>query len=465
VTAVDETRDDDGPDKEGGPPVREGTAMAVLRQDVFRRVYTGAFLSNIGTWMQNVVLGALAYDLTSSSSFVGVVLFAQLGPSLLFSVVGGMLADTFDRRRLLIAISASQGLLAVALAGVVRPDDPSKAWIIGIVFLMGLGQSVFGPTYSAVLPDLAGPGNLAGAISLNSAQMNGSRVIGPAIGGLLFAQYGASWVFALNAVTYLFVIGALLSVQLPDVEPAEVGASRVQRLALGFRIARHRFPIGRCLVTMVLFSFLCLPFIGQMPVVADRNLDIAARSTAYGWLYACFGLGAMLGALSVGTIFANTSKETLTRAGMAAFGVSLGVFSWLRSPLPAFLLIIVVGFFYFATVTALSTVLQLHLAGNERGRVMALWMMAFGGTVPLGNLVAGPLIDATSVTTVVFPGALMAIALAWWADTRTDRPYAHLSASAQQQRRHPLEAGGAARLDQHGVAGAERTEERHRGLG
>lgn len=407
-------------EEDDGERPREGTAMAALRQQTFRRVYTGAFFSNIGTWMQNVVLGALAYDLTGSSSFVGVVLFAQLGPMLFFSVVGGMLADTFDRRRLLITVSFTQAALALGLAAVTRSDDPSRLWIVGIVFFIGVGQSVFGPTYSAVLPDLVGPGNLAGAISLNSAQMNGSRVIGPAIGGLLFAQYGAPWVFSLNAATYLFVIGALLSVTLPDVETSGADESRLARLALGFRIARRRFPIGRCLATMVIFSLVCLPFVGQMPVLADRNLDIAARSTAYGWLYACFGLGAMLGALSVGTIFANVAKESLVRSGMFAFGLSLAVFAWLRHPVPAFLVIIVVGFFYFSTVTALSTVMQMHLAGNERGRVMALWMMAFGGTVPIGNLIAGPIIDATSVTTVVFPGAMIALALAWWADLRTD---------------------------------------------
>lgn len=422
MTAVDETTDD-GPGDEGRP--REGTAMAVLRQDTFRRVYTGAFLSNIGTWMQNVVLGAYVYDQTRSPSFLSIVLFAQLGPMLFFSVIGGMLADTFDRRRLLVVVSATQAALSLALAFVVAGDGINRWAIVGVVFLMGVGQSVFGPTYSAVLPDLVGPGNLAGAISLNSAQMNGSRVIGPALGGLLFAEYGAPWVFSLNAATYVFVIGALLSVTLPEVESTGAGESRLHRLALGFRIARNRFPIGRCLVTMVLFSLVCLPFIGQMPVLADSNLGIGSRSTAYGWLYACFGLGAMLGALSVGTVFAQVRKETLVRACMAAFGVSLAVFSWLRLPAPAFVLIVVVGFFYFATVTALSTVLQLHLAGNERGRVMALWMMAFGGTVPVGNLVAGPLIEATSVTTVVFPGAIMAIALGWWADTRTDRPYAH----------------------------------------
>ena len=142
-----------------------GRAIDALRQQTFRRVYTGAFCSNIGTWMQNVVLGALAYDLTRSPSFVGLVLFAQLGPFLFFSMIGGLLADTFDRRRLLITISSTQIVLAIGLAAVARADDPNRWAIVGIVFLIGMGQSVFGPTYSAVLPDLVGPGNLAGAIS------------------------------------------------------------------------------------------------------------------------------------------------------------------------------------------------------------------------------------------------------------------------------------------------------------
>ena len=213
------------------------------------------------------------------------------------------------------------------------------------------------------------------------------------------------------------MIAALASVQLPDVEvDASAGEPRLHRLALGFRIARARHPVGRSLSLMVLFSLLCLPFIGQMPVLADQNLGIAAKSSAYGWLYAAFGFGAMLGALSVGTIFADVPMERLVRRGLVAFAFSLAVFSWLRMPAPAFVVIAVVGFFYFSLVTALSTVLQMHLAGNERGRVMALWMMAFGGTVPVGNLIAGPIIDATSVTTVVFPGAMIALALAWYAD-------------------------------------------------
>ena len=314
-------------DSPPAPPSGNGRAMDALRQQTFRRVYTGAFFSNIGTWMQNVVLGALAYDITQSSSFVGLILFAQLGPMLFFSMVGGLLADSFDRRRLLVTISSTQAVLALGLALVARSDDPNRLWLVGIVFLIGMGQSAFGPTYSAVLPDMVGPGNLAGAISLNSAQMNGSRVIGPAIGGLLFATYGASWVFVINAATYFFVIGALLSVTLPEVENSGAGEPRLQRLALGFRIARARHPVGRSLGLMVAFSFLCLPFIGQMPVLAAENLGIAAKSSAYGWLYACFGLGAMFGAISIGTVCSDVAKERLVRQGLLAFAVALGVFA------------------------------------------------------------------------------------------------------------------------------------------
>ena len=172
------------PSRTATAPIRPGTARAALRHRVFRRVFIGAFLSNIGTWMQNVVLGALAYDLTDSPTFVGVLLFAQLGPLLLFSLVGGLLADVVrpapaahrgvDRCR-----ACSPSLLALR-----RPAATTRraSALVAIVFVIGMGQAVFGPTYSALLPVLVGREDLAGAISLNSAQMNGSRVIGPAIG-------------------------------------------------------------------------------------------------------------------------------------------------------------------------------------------------------------------------------------------------------------------------------------------
>lgn len=416
--------------EEGDRPIRRGTARAALGNDVFRRVFVGAFLSNIGSWMQNVVLGALAYDLTRSPTFVGVLLFAQLGPLLLFSMIGGALADAFDRRRLLVTVAVTQGILSLALAWVARGADPSKVALVAIVFLIGVGQAVFGPTYGALLPQLAGPQNLAGAISLNSAQMNGSRVIGPAIGAAIFARWGADVVFVINALSYLLVIWSLLTVRLPPPAPDRSGRHGIRRLLGGIQVARQDAVVGRCLRVIGLYSLLALPFIGQLPTLADVNLGIGAKSSEYGLLYAAFGTGALVGALSIGTVLADRRLEEVVRGGLVVFAGFLAVFALVRSPVPAYALVFLVGVAYFAVVTSLSTVLQQRLDDSNRGRVMALWVMGFGGTVPVGNLLAGPVIEATSITAVVLFGAAVSVALAWYADVSPPPDEADAAAAA-----------------------------------
>ena len=143
-------------------PLVSGTALAALRQRTFRIVFFGAFLSNIGTWMQNVVLGAFAYRLTHSSSFVGLVVFAQLGPALLLSMVGGLVADRVDRKRFLIVVSLEQLVFSAMLAWVVTSATPSRALLVVTVALVGVGNSLFAPAYSAILPSLVGRENIAG---------------------------------------------------------------------------------------------------------------------------------------------------------------------------------------------------------------------------------------------------------------------------------------------------------------
>ena len=381
----------------------------------FRIVWVGAFASNIGTWMQNVVLGAFAFELTRSPAYVSLVAFAQLGPLLLLSVVGGLLADTFDRKRILIAAQVVQLLGSLALAVLVVAEEPSRVGIVVAVFVVGAGNALNAPAWVALVPELAGRGNMAGAISLNSTQMNASRVVGPAVGGVLFPIIGASGVFTVNAVTYLFVIASLLVIHPARTVVDTSGPRGFRRLLGGFEVARHDRLVRRALISLTVFSFLCLPFTGQMPTIAAENLDIRPKSLAYGLLYACFGLGAVLGAVSIGTFLANHSKAKIMRTGMAVFAVALAAFALLRMPWPAYPLVLVIGFAYFATVTSLNTVLQVHLDDRVRGRVMSLWLMAFGGTVPLGLLAAGPVAEATSITVVLLYGAAVAAGLAVYA--------------------------------------------------
>ena len=401
-------------------PARTGTARAALSHPTFRIVFLGAFASNIGTWMQNVVLGAYAYDLTHSATFVGVIIFAQLGPALVLPMVGGLLADKFDRKRFLVILSVEQLVFSLGVAWVAASPHPSHVLLVLMVLGVGAGSAMFGPAYSALLPGLVGKEDLPGAISLNSAQMNASRVIGPVIGGLLYSVVGPAWLFAANAATYLFVIAALMVVTLPAVHQAPTGASRWRQLTAGITVARQDTVVGRCLVTVTVFSLLALAFIGQMPVVAAHNLGInLSKSADYGILYASFGTGALIGAISIGTVFARTSKPMLVRVCLVGYSLSLCAFALQRSPVPADVAVAVTGAFYFAFITALNTTLQAQVHENVRGRVMALWMMGFGGTVGIGNLLIGPVVQAVGITSVLLFGAAVALGLAWYADVRT----------------------------------------------
>ena len=431
---------------------RPGTARAALSHRTFRIVFLGAFASNIGTWMQNVVLGAYAYDLTHSSTFVGVVIFAQLGPTLVLPMVGGLLADKVNRKRFLILLSLEQLVFSLGVALVAASSHPSKVLLVVMVLFVGAGSAMFGPAYSAILPGLVGRADLAGAISLNSAQMNASRVVGPVIGGVLYSLVGPAWVFAGNALTYLFVVGALMMVTLPAVPQFGAGAAKASRwseLTAGISVARHDRVVGRCLVTVFVFSLLALAFIGQMPVVAAHNLGInLSTSPDYGILYASFATGALAGAISIGTIFARTSKPMLVRVCLVGYSLSLCGFALERSPTPAYVNVAVVGAFYFAFITALNTTLQARLDERVRGRVMALWMMGFGGTVGIGNLLIGPIVAAVGITAVLLFGAVVALFLAWYADVRTSgrrstwswpsRP--HAAPSCRAFRSRPAEA-------------------------
>lgn len=399
----------------GQRALARGTARAALRSPRFRAVFAGALASNIGTWMQNITLAAWTFTLTGSEAFVSLVVFAQLGPMLLFTLIGGTLADLIDRRRLLIVVAVQQSLFSVALAVLATSDDPSRVGILAIVLAIGVGQSVHAPTFTSVLPTLVPREDLPGAISLQSANMNASRVIGPAIGGVVLGVYGPSMVFVLNAVSFLAIIGVLVRLRFPPV-PQQGDERGLRRLLLGFTVARRDRIVGRCLLTMGLFSFFCLPFVTQLAALAERNLGIEAESTAYGALYATFALGALLGALSIGTVLSGKALESIVRFGLVGFAVSVAVFALLRHAAPAYPVGLLVGFCYFATVTSLSTVLQSRISDAQRGRVMAVWIMAFGGTVPIGGLVFGPLMELTSVTTVMLFAAAVAVLLWWVAD-------------------------------------------------
>jgi MFS family permease len=406
---------------EGDTRFTPGTARSALARPTFRRVYTGFFLSNIGTWMQQVALGVLAYELTDSAVFVGVLWFAQLGPTLFVGPIAGVIADSVDRRKLLFAMSGVQIASAVAVAVIVRADDPSQIGITAAVLAGGIANAVFAPTFSAILPQIVGEADMPGAISLQSTQMNVSRVIGPIIGGFALGAFDFTGVFLLNAASYFFLVFAIVPLRLPATERGNDEDRGFRRLTSGVRIARRDPVVGKALVTIATFSSLCILWVGQFPVFAAEELGVAVEgddNTAYQVLFACFGLGAALGSIAIGTVLVKVSKPLILRRGLVAYAVVLTIFALLRSPAPAYGVVIVLGALYFGSVTALNTAMQARLANHERGRVMALWMMGFGGAVSVANLVLSPLVDAVGMPPLMLAGAVVAVGLSRYADLR-----------------------------------------------
>jgi predicted MFS family arabinose efflux permease len=289
------------------------------------------------------------------------------------------------------------------------------------VFAVGTANALGAPGLNAILPTLVPREDLSGAVALASVQMNLSRVIGPPIGALIYHTLSAAPVFAINALTYLFAVIGLLWAKYPRRTNARVAERGFARLLSGARIARRDPLLSRLLLTLFSFSFFSLAFVGLMPVIADESFGIGPKSWQYGVLYACFGLGAALGAVSVGTMFARVSKTKLLRPAFFAFAVVLAVFALVRVAAFAYPVALLLGYAYFVAITSMSTLIQSHLVDEERGRVMALWIMGFGGTVPVGVLVGGWVGHATSITVVILAGAVWAVVLASWSNAQSLR--------------------------------------------
>jgi MFS family permease len=395
----------------GAPPPRHrpGSVAAALSHRAFRWIFIGLFASNIGTWMQNFTLGALADEMTGKSWFIGLVVFAQLGPILILSPFGGVLADAFDRKKLLITCSSFQTVFSLGLAWVARSAHPSPVAIVALVAVIGVAGACQAPAQAAILPALVGREDLAGAVSLNSAQMNASRVVGPLAAGLLVGVQHPALIFFINAATYLFVIAAFAFVPFASKPVGTSHESPLRRLADGVRAARDDVVITRVLVTVSLFSLCSLVFIYQLHPFAIHRLG--GNDNTFTVLFSSFGLGACLGAIAVGTVLARFSRPLMTRIALAGFAVSLFILAIQRQPWAANVAAFFTGLCYFVVITALSTILQERVDDAVRGRVMGLWMMGWAGLVPLGGLIGGVLIDAIGLPIVFSFGAAVALGL------------------------------------------------------
>jgi predicted MFS family arabinose efflux permease len=374
----------------------------------FRTMWIGACLSSIGTWMQQLAQSWLVYKISGSASMLGLDAFLGQAPIMAFSLIGGVVADRFDRRHILIASQAVQLTCAFVLTALVMTDSLGQhVWpILVLSTIVGFAQAFGGPAYQAFVPSMVGPEDLPNAIALNSIQFNLARILGPVIGGIVMEELGAAWCFGLNGVSYLAVVITLLMVR-GRFTPKATRESMLESAKKGFKFVLDKRAILTLMVLAFLLTFLGAPTITFLPVFAKTVFAKDASTLSY--LMAVSGAGSVLGALFVATFGNSPNKGRLALAAMLVLGAM--VFGFSQStyfPLSCFFLFFA-GTALMSVFSLVSSLVQLELTDDMRGRVMSVYNMAFRGGMPIGNFLSGNLMDRVGAPMVIAVNGILLI--------------------------------------------------------
>jgi MFS family permease len=392
-------------------PLRRIAAALTYRD--FRVLWFGAFTSTIGTWMQKVAQNWLVLTITGTSSafFLGLDSFLGELPILLFTLIGGVVADRRDRRQLLLASQYVQMTAAFTLAALVYVDVVRIWHVLALSVMTGMAQAFGGPAYQSLLPSLVEKEHLPNAIAFNSIQFNLARVIGPLLAGAALAAFGMVACFGLNGVSFLAVIAAILSLHVRHI-PSTATTRMREQLKGGFAFVRDNAGlIGLCVLGFTT-TFLGNPLLTFLPVFT-RDV-FAGDVNEYTYLMAAAGGGAVTGALVVAWLgkFRHMGRTLLII--QFAFGVLIALFALLRVFWVNAALLFAAGACMVMVFAMLSSLVQLNAPNEMRGRVMSIYMVAFRGGMPLGSLAAGWLATGVSAPIVLVANGLMLTGVAAW---------------------------------------------------
>lgn len=356
-----------------------------LSERNFRLFVTGQLVSMTGTWMQTVALGWLVLELTGSGVSVGITLGLQFLPMLMFGMWGGLLADRYDKRRILMFSQTAMGIVAVALFALSATESATIELVYLLTFLTGCATALDNPARQAFVTEMVGSEEVANAVSLNSAVFNASRILGPAAAGVLITTVGIPPSFLINGVSYLAVVGALMLMD-PTVlrrrAPAERSKRQVREgLAYVWRTPRLRYTI----LMMLLVSTFGINFSVVLPLMARFAFDKGAA--AFGILTSSMAVGALVGAL------VNAARAKPTRRLLIGSAASFGALVVLASLAPSMtvlaLMLVPIGTATITFIATANTTLQLTSSDDMRGRVMALHGLVFLGSTPIGAPIIG----------------------------------------------------------------------------
>jgi predicted MFS family arabinose efflux permease len=374
----------------------------------FRLMWLGACVSTIGTFVQQFAQSWLVYYLTKDPFYLGLDLFLGQLPIIMFSLFGGVFADRLDRRKMLLTSQYIQMTCAFLLAFLFFTHVVQVWHILALSFVVGLGQSFGGPAYSALLPALVGPEDLANAIAMNSIQFNLARILGPTIGGLTYTLLGPTWCFTVNGVSYIAVIISLFMIHIKYV-PAKTREPVLTSMAEGIRFIRRRDGMSALVVLAFCTTLFGFSLTGFLPVFV-QNIFHKGPET-YTLLLVFSGAGSICGALIVAAMEKFKGQQRLTVLILAFLGFATAAFALSRWLPLSCLLIFLTGVAVMASASLMLSLVQLITTDAMRGRVMSVYNLAFRAGIPLGSLILGKLIPIFGVSWALGGAGLMLVAV------------------------------------------------------
>jgi len=372
-------------------------------------MWIGACTSSIGTWMQIVAQSWLVYRLSHSAFLLALDQFLGGIPIFLFSLIGGVVADRVERRKILLASQyvqmASAGLLTILVAtGLVH------VWhILCLSFVSGLAQAFGGPAYQALIPTLVEKEDMPNAIALNSIQFNVAVMVGPALAGQALARLGETWCFGLNALSFLAPIVSLLIIR-SRFRPLKATESLFASLKQGIQFVRKQHSMEALIILAFLMTFLSMPVRTYFPVFVK---DIFHRGPeTYGNLLALMGLGSICGSLTIASAGNIRRKGRVALFALATLGAAIAGFALSRSLPLSYTFLVLVGASMMAVFATVNSLVQLITTNEMRGRVMSVYNFAFRGGMPMGNLMSGWLVPLFTAPIVLSINGSLLILLA-----------------------------------------------------
>jgi len=384
-------------------PVAVSSTWAPLRVKVFRWLWLASLVSNTGAWMQTVGAQWLLVHAANAAILVSLVQTADMLPDVLFAIVGGVLADTLDRRHLLIAVQVGLAIAGAALAALTIAGQISPALLLMFTFVIGSGSAFITPAYQSLVPELVPREDVPSAVQLNSINVNIARAVGPAIAGILIAHLGVGADFALNAGTFLvYAIVVVLWRPSSDLAP-QLPERFLSALRAGGRYVRYSPVVRRILLRAALFLFPASALWGLLPLVASRRLGLGP--SGYGLLLGALGVGAIAGASVLSRARARLSSNGLVALASGVFGAALVAVALWHSTTGVVLVLIPTGMTWVWMLATLNTSLQLFLPAWVRARGLSIYQMVLFGAQGLGALVWGVVADAFGLTTAFLVAA------------------------------------------------------------